>query len=98
MVHVDVGERRTRSIVFKAQRIPRRPAVAGEVHNGIAIGLSGTEHKDVVAVVALKNVGARSAVERVGTGIALDGVAEDSPADTMAGGTGNDTYVVDNAG
>ena len=73
---VDVGEARTRAVADEAQRIARRRAVAGEVHDGVAVGLPDVEHEGVVAGVAGEDVGSALTVERVVAGIAEDAVGE----------------------
>ena len=73
---VDVGEAGARAVADEVERIARGRAIAGEVHDGVAVGLADIEHEGVVAGVAGENVGAALAVERVVAGIAEDRVGE----------------------
>ena len=73
---VDLGEGRARAVADELQRIPRRRAVAGEVDDGVAVGLPDIEYEGVVAGIAGEHVGAALAVERVVAGIAEDRVGE----------------------
>ena len=67
---------RTGAVADEAQRIARPRAVAGEVHDGVAVGLPDVEHEGVVAGVAGEDVGAALTVEHVVAGIAEDAVGE----------------------
>ena len=82
---VDVGEAGTRAVADEVERIARRRAVAGEVHDGVAVGLADVEHEGVVAGIAGENVGAALAVERVVAGIAEDRVGQPLPEPVQVG-------------
>src|SRR6476619_590453 len=72
----ECGALRGRAEADELQRVPRRPAVAGEVRDHVAVGLPGVEREGVAAGIALEKVGRRTAVERVGAGVAVNGVRQ----------------------
>ena len=54
------------------ERVSRRPAIAGEVHDDIAERRSLVEHEGVVAAVAVEHICAKTAIEHVVAGISVE--------------------------
>src|SRR5262245_19001875 len=73
---VDVGERRAGAVAGELERVAQPRAVAGEIHDQVAVAFSHVEHEGVVAGVAGEHIGARAAVDRVVAGIAVEAVRE----------------------
>ena len=71
----DLGERRTlggRAEPHEFERVSRRPAIAGKVHDDIAERRSLVEHEGVVAAVADEHIRAKTAIEHVVAGISVE--------------------------
>jgi hypothetical protein len=62
---IDWDEARTRAIANKLQDISWSGAVAGEVDNGVTIGLPAPEYEGIVAAAPLQHVRPGAAHNRV---------------------------------